>query len=118
MRHLLESSFHHALKYTSPRLLVQKNLVQKHLPKEKPSLILAVGKAALPMLEGALAVFPDVPYLVTPPLNTDKEKRRQGEEEKVESGEWRVASENPPSSLLHSPSSLLLLLTPSPANTV
>ena len=73
MRHLLESSFLHALKYTSPRLLVQ-----KHLPKEKPSLILAVGKAAIPMLGGALAVFPDAPYLVTPPLEIEREKGRKG----------------------------------------
>ncbi len=88
MRHLLESSFHHALKYSSPKLLVQKNLVQKHLPKEKPSLILAVGKAAIPMLEGALAVFPDVRYLVTPPLSAAGEQGGRGEGE-----------ENPPGPL-------------------
>jgi hydroxypyruvate reductase len=74
MHHLLESSFLHALKSTSP-----KRLVQKHLPKEKPSLILAVGKAALPMLEGALEVFPDVPCLLTSPLEADKEMRRRGD---------------------------------------
>ena len=78
MRHLLESSFLHALKYTSPKLLVQ-----KHLPKEKPSLILAVGKAALPMLEGALEMFPDVPYLVTPPLGLEREQGNRGAEEKI-----------------------------------
>jgi glycerate 2-kinase len=102
MRHLLESSFHHALKYTSPKRLVQKNLVQKHLPKEKPSLILAVGKAALPMLEGALEVFPGVPYLVTPPQEEEEEKGRQGE------GEIKR-------SLLPSPSSLLSATHPIPS---
>jgi glycerate 2-kinase len=62
MKALLESAFRHALAETSPEYLVQ-----QHLPREKPSLILAIGKASIPMLQGALEKFPDVPYLVTPP---------------------------------------------------
>ncbi|MGL4611707.1 MAG: glycerate kinase type-2 family protein [Trueperaceae bacterium] len=62
MKALLESAFRHALAETSP-----KHLVTQHLPDAKPSLILAFGKAAIPMLQGALEEFPDTPYLVTPP---------------------------------------------------
>jgi glycerate 2-kinase len=62
MKALLESAFRHALDTASP-----KYLVQQHLPDKKPSLILAIGKASVPMLQGALEKFPDVPYLVTPP---------------------------------------------------
>ena len=62
MKDLLESTFRHALAETSP-----KRLVQQHLPDEKPSLVLAIGKAAIPMLQGALEKFPNTPYLVTPP---------------------------------------------------
>jgi glycerate 2-kinase len=67
MKELLESTFHHALAETSP-----KYLVQQHLPDEKPSLILAIGKASIPMLRGALEKFPNVPYLVTPPPYAEK----------------------------------------------
>jgi glycerate 2-kinase len=67
MKHLLESAFRHALAETSP-----KHLVGQHLPSEQPSLILAVGKASIPMLQGALEKFPDTPYLVTPPSYGDK----------------------------------------------
>jgi glycerate 2-kinase len=62
MKELLESSFRHALAETSP-----KRLVQQHLPCKRPSLILAIGKASVPMLQGALERFSDTPYLVTPP---------------------------------------------------
>jgi glycerate 2-kinase len=74
MKQLLESSFLHALKATNPKLLVQ-----KHLSKEKPNLILSVGKAAMPMLEGAQEVFPDVPCLVTPPLKQEEGGKRKEE---------------------------------------
>lgn len=67
MKDLLESVFRHALAETSP-----KRLVQQHLPNEKPSLILGIGKASIPMLQGALEKFPDVPYLVTPPSYGNK----------------------------------------------
>jgi glycerate 2-kinase len=67
MKELLESTFHHALAETSP-----KRLVQHHLPKQNPSLILAIGKASIPMLQGALEKFPDAPYLVTPPSYAQK----------------------------------------------
>jgi glycerate 2-kinase len=62
MKHLLEFTFRHALAETSP-----KRLVQRYLPGEQPSLILAIGKASVPMLQGALEKFPDTPCLVTPP---------------------------------------------------
>lgn len=61
MRHHLEQSFRQALEATHPARLVRENL-----PTEQPALILALGKAALPMLKGALEVYPDVPYLATP----------------------------------------------------
>jgi glycerate 2-kinase len=67
MKDLLESAFRYALAETSP-----KHLVQQHLPNEKPSLILAVGKASIPMLQGALEKFPNVPSLVTPPSYAEK----------------------------------------------
>jgi len=61
MRQQLEASFRQALAATHPARLVRENL-----PNERPALILALGKAALPMLQGALEVYPDVPYLATP----------------------------------------------------
>lgn len=61
MRQHLEASFRHALEATHPARLVRENL-----PGEHPALILALGKAALPMLKGALEIYPDVPYLATP----------------------------------------------------
>jgi glycerate 2-kinase len=62
MRELLTETFFAALKATHPRILVK-----KHLPLESPSFILAIGKAALPMLEAAREVYPEVPFLAVPP---------------------------------------------------
>lgn len=71
MRALLEASFRHALAATHPT-----DLTRAALPEERPALILAVGKAAVPMLEAcvspresseaALQRYPNVPYLATP----------------------------------------------------
>lgn len=73
MRTLLEASFRHALALTHPR-----ELTRAHLPEERPALVLAVGKAALTMLEAALERYPDVPYLATPKADSALELRRNG----------------------------------------
>lgn len=62
MREHLIASLHHALSKLDPAALVG-----AHLPQEPPTFIVAVGKAALPMLAGARAVFPHVPWLAVPP---------------------------------------------------
>lgn len=64
MREILESTFRRALAGADPR-----ELTQRALPEERPALVLAAGKAALPMLEAALARFPGVPWLATPPAS-------------------------------------------------
>ncbi|PZA08990.1 MULTISPECIES: glycerate kinase [unclassified Meiothermus] len=67
MRALLEASFRHALAATHPT-----DLTRAALPEERPALILAVGKAALTMLEACVSPrggserYPGVPYLATP----------------------------------------------------
>ncbi|MCX7739884.1 MAG: glycerate kinase [Meiothermus sp.] len=61
MREALIGSLHHALTAAHPA-----RLTTPHLPDEPPALILAVGKAALPMLQAALARFPGTPYLAVP----------------------------------------------------
>ncbi len=66
MRLLLEETYFAALQATSPKVLVQ-----KHLPETMPDLILAIGKAALPMLEAARECFPDTAYLAVTPQIPD-----------------------------------------------
>ncbi len=73
MRGLLQETFFAALSATHPKILVK-----KHLPLEPPSLIIAIGKAALAMLEAAREVFPEVPFLAVPP---------NGENTKLDFGE-------------------------------
>lgn len=63
MQQLLEGSLHFALARLKPA-----ELVRPHLPEEPPSLIMAVGKAALPMLHAALQDFPTTPWLAVPPV--------------------------------------------------
>lgn len=62
MREILESTFRCALQGTDPA-----GLTTEGLPEERPDLVLAVGKASLPMLTATLDRFPDVPWLATPP---------------------------------------------------
>jgi len=62
MREILESAFRRALEGASPR-----ELTLRGLPEERPALVLAVGKAALSMLDAARSRFPGVPWLATPP---------------------------------------------------
>lgn len=62
MREILESAFRRALEGASPR-----ELTLRGLPVERPALVLAVGKAALSMLDAARSRFPGVPWLATPP---------------------------------------------------
>src|SRR5690554_3821629 len=62
MKRLLEESLRSALAELEPA-----GLVRPHLPQDPPALILAVGKAALPMLGPARAAFPGVPWIATPP---------------------------------------------------
>lgn len=61
MREKLIESFWYALTQTHPAALTK-----AHLPEQKPSLIVSVGKAALTMLEPARAAFPDTPYIAIP----------------------------------------------------
>jgi len=61
VRTQLIQSFHHALAQTHPTLLTT-----QHLPEETPALIVAVGKAALSMLQAALERFPQVPFIAVP----------------------------------------------------
>ena len=56
MREVLEASFRAALEATDPYALTQ-----AHLPQERPALVLAVGKAAAPMLRAAEDAYRDVP---------------------------------------------------------
>jgi len=62
MREILASTFRRALAGADPA-----ELTGRSLPEERPDLILAVGKAAMPMLSAALERFPGVPWLATPP---------------------------------------------------
>ncbi len=66
MRQILEETFFAALAATHPAKLVQKNL-----PHKAPNFILAIGKAALTMLEAAREAYPEVPFLAVPPNGTD-----------------------------------------------
>ncbi|MCL6527893.1 MAG: glycerate kinase [Thermaceae bacterium] len=61
MRAALIESFRQALAQTHPSLLTK-----AHLPQQTPSLIIAVGKAALTMLEAAREVFPQTTFLAVP----------------------------------------------------
>lgn len=61
MRDLLVQSFQCALKETYPALLTK-----AHLPTEAPALIVAVGKAALTMLEAARTAYPGIPFIAVP----------------------------------------------------
>jgi glycerate 2-kinase len=63
---LLKEAFFHALRATDPY-----RLVQKALPPWRPDLILAVGKAAAPMLKAALDRYGEVPYHLTLPQGQD-----------------------------------------------
>jgi glycerate 2-kinase len=72
-RALLEQTYFAALAATNP-----KKLVAQHLPTQTPSLILAIGKAALPMLEAAREAFPQTRFLAVPP---------NGEDQRLEYGE-------------------------------
>lgn len=62
MRELLEHSLRHALAKLEPA-----DLVRPHLPGSAPTLIVAVGKAAMPMLAAATARFPEARWLAVPP---------------------------------------------------
>ena len=62
MRNALETSFRYALEHLDPAALVT-----PHMPDQPPMLILAVGKAALPMLGAALKAFPEARWLAVPP---------------------------------------------------
>src|SRR5690606_28785851 len=73
VRHELEASLRSALGELQPA-----DLMRPHLPTEPPALILAVGKAALPMLRGALEVFPEAPWIATPPLEKVGDLGEQG----------------------------------------
>lgn len=72
-RFLLEQTYFAALEATNP-----KKLVQQHLPAQTPSLILAIGKAALPMLEAARERFPTTRFLAVPP-NSENAQLEYGE---------------------------------------
>ena len=62
MEALLKEAFLEALKATDPY-----RLTAKHLPPWRPDLVLAVGKAAAPMLQAALDRYGEVPYHLTLP---------------------------------------------------
>ncbi len=59
MRAELEASFRAALRTTDPYALAR-----AHLPEATPALVLAVGKAAVPMARAAADTYPDAPGLV------------------------------------------------------
>lgn len=59
MRAELEASFRAALQTTDPYALTR-----THLPETTPALVLAVGKAAVPMARAAADAYPDTPGLV------------------------------------------------------
>ena len=62
MEALLREAFSQALKATDPY-----RLTARHLPPWRPDLVLAVGKAAYPMLRAALGRYGEVPYHLTLP---------------------------------------------------
>mgnify|MGYP000480606454 CR=1 FL=1 len=62
MEALLREAFSQALKATDPY-----RLTARHLPPWRPDLVLAVGKAAYPMLRAALDRYGEVPYHLTLP---------------------------------------------------
>lgn len=64
-RALLERAYRAALDSASPA-----RLLAPHLTGPPPALILAFGKASLPMARAALAAYPGVPTLVVPPAGT------------------------------------------------
>jgi len=66
IKETLEASFLYAVRVTGAE-----TLVKPYLPSEPPTLILAVGKAALPMLSAAREAFPRAPWRATPPLNQE-----------------------------------------------
>ncbi len=72
VREILESTFRRALAGADPR-----ELVLRALPDEHPALVLAVGKAALPMLAATLPRFPGVPWLASPPAGGATRGRRE-----------------------------------------
>ncbi len=59
MRAELEASFRAALETTDPYALTR-----AHLPEQPPTIVLAVGKAAVPMARAAADAYPDTPGLV------------------------------------------------------
>jgi glycerate 2-kinase len=59
---LLRQSFQSILEEHDPA-----RLTEAQLPERPPSLILALGKAALPMLQGAWAGFPKTPWIAVAP---------------------------------------------------
>ena len=61
-RTLLEATYHAALEATSAG-----RLVLAHLPPSSPTLMVAVGKASLPMLGASLSVFPHAPFVAVSP---------------------------------------------------
>lgn len=73
MQHLLEHSLHTALARLEPA-----ELVRPHLPEAPPSLIVAVGKAALPMLGAAVHEFPKARWVAVPPAAQVDELRASG----------------------------------------
>lgn len=67
MRKQLVASFQHALAQTHPA-----HLTQQHLPEETPALIVAVGKAAISMLEAARQRFAQAPFIAVPKAETGR----------------------------------------------
>lgn len=63
VRRLLENTYHHALVSVHPGALLQ-----PHLTASRPDLILAIGKAAIPLARAAMGAYPGVPALVMPPV--------------------------------------------------
>lgn len=70
VRALLENTYHEALRAVSPETLLTPYLTAPYLTGPKPALILAFGKASLPMARAALKVYPGVPSLIVPPVGT------------------------------------------------
>ncbi len=65
LRALLEDTYRAALAAVSPAALLAPHLSGPH-----PDLILAFGKASLPMARAALSAYPGVPTLIVPPAGT------------------------------------------------
>ncbi|WP_425144884.1 glycerate kinase type-2 family protein [Deinococcus sp.] len=65
-RMLLEAAYRHALHATEAGTLVRAHLAGSP-PALPPSLVVAFGKASLPMLGAALTAYPQVPFLAVPP---------------------------------------------------